>query len=228
MSRYVLLKAGAEGVVLPDGTSRDAADAIDIASSTNATPIQVNTSAAHGLSTGDLVFIADHATNTAANGLWPVTVVDADSFTLDDSVGNGVGGATGTVRSDIVELTDEQFSQLSPGAIDGDPLLDLGIAPSLSGDEVTRQGGAATTTATAPVALTSTAPAALTSAQIAGGESPTEAEYNQLQADVAALRTVLAALRTDVSNIRTRQATVITELVGLDTAVSGAGKAVAP
>jgi len=42
--------------------------------------------------------------------------------------------------------------------------------------------------------------AALTSAQITGGQDPTEAEYNALQADVAALRTVvnslLAKLRT--------------------------------
>lgn len=36
--------------------------------------------------------------------------------------------------------------------------------------------------------------AALTSAQISGGESPTEAEFNALQADVAALRTKLNAL----------------------------------
>lgn len=38
------------------------------------------------------------------------------------------------------------------------------------------------------------APAALTSAQIAGGESPTEAEHNALQTDVANLRATVAAL----------------------------------
>lgn len=41
---------------------------------------------------------------------------------------------------------------------------------------------------------------ALTSAQITGGESPTEAEHNALQTDVAAIRTkvnaLLASLRT--------------------------------
>lgn len=36
--------------------------------------------------------------------------------------------------------------------------------------------------------------AALTSAQISGGEPPTEAEYNALQADLAATRTVLNSL----------------------------------
>jgi hypothetical protein len=36
--------------------------------------------------------------------------------------------------------------------------------------------------------------AALTSAQITGGESPTEAEHNALQTDVAAIRTKLNAV----------------------------------
>ena len=36
--------------------------------------------------------------------------------------------------------------------------------------------------------------AALTSAQIAGGEPPTQAEHNQVQADLAATRTVLNSL----------------------------------
>jgi hypothetical protein len=67
-----------------------------IASSTNASPITITTSAAHGYSTGDKVTIIGHLVNTAANGQWTITVVDADEFTLDGSVGNGVGVATGT------------------------------------------------------------------------------------------------------------------------------------
>lgn len=71
-----------------------------IASSTNATPIVV-TATAHGFSNGDIVYIGDHATNTAANGLWAISGVAANTFNLTDyitganSVGNGVGGATG-------------------------------------------------------------------------------------------------------------------------------------
>jgi hypothetical protein len=42
------------------------------------------------------------------------------------------------------------------------------------------------------------APGALTSAAITGGESPTEAEHNALQADVAALRTTVAAILTSL------------------------------
>jgi hypothetical protein len=67
-----------------------------IASSTNASPIKITTAAAHGYSTGDKVSIIGHLVNTAANGQWTITVVDADEFTLNGSVGNGVGVATGT------------------------------------------------------------------------------------------------------------------------------------
>lgn len=72
----------------------DGATVRAITSSTNATPIVV-TSTAHGLSTGDEIVLSGHATNTAANGTWIVTKLTADTFSLDDSVGNGIGGATG-------------------------------------------------------------------------------------------------------------------------------------
>jgi hypothetical protein len=70
-------------------------------SSTSGTPIVV-TKAGHGLVTGDTIIINGHTTNTKANGVWDVTVSGND-FTLlnadgTNSVGNGTGGATGTVR----------------------------------------------------------------------------------------------------------------------------------
>jgi hypothetical protein len=69
----------------------------NIASSTNATPIAITCSVAHGRTTGDYVCIAGHTTNTKANGtIWKITVTSSTAFTLDTSVGNGVGGATGT------------------------------------------------------------------------------------------------------------------------------------
>lgn len=71
-----------------------------IASSTNATPIVV-TSTSHGFTNGDIVSITGHTTNTAANGIWAIASVAANTFALTDpitggnAVGNGVGGATG-------------------------------------------------------------------------------------------------------------------------------------
>lgn len=68
-----------------------------IASSTNATPIVV-THTAHGSSNGDTRIISGHTTNTNANGTWTVANVTANTYELVGSVGNGVGGASGTSR----------------------------------------------------------------------------------------------------------------------------------
>ena len=85
-----------------------------ITSSTNATPIVV-TATAHGYATGDLVTINGHATNTAANGTWTVTKITNDTFSLDGSVGNGIGGATGcrAVAAKIAHSLDYSHCQVS-------------------------------------------------------------------------------------------------------------------
>ena len=80
----------------------------NISSSTNATPIVVTTSAAHDFTEGDHVYVSGHATNTQANGVRAVHVIDGFNIALYTSVssaglsgaiaGNGVGGATGTVQ----------------------------------------------------------------------------------------------------------------------------------
>lgn len=77
--------------------------AVIISSSTNATPIVITTSAAHGLVAGDYVSIASHTTNTNANGIWKVgTVPTATTFQIlqidgSNTTGNGVGPGTGNV-----------------------------------------------------------------------------------------------------------------------------------
>ncbi len=84
VKKYTLLSAG---------------KVVAIASSTNASPIEITTSGAHGLSTGDKVTINGHTTNTSANGSWTIIKVDATKFTLTDSVGVGIGGASGCVAN---------------------------------------------------------------------------------------------------------------------------------
>lgn len=79
-----------------------------IVSSTNATPIVITLSGANytalAPAVGDTLIVNGHTTNTKANGVWKisavngsttVTIVNADGT---NSVGNGVGGASGTVR----------------------------------------------------------------------------------------------------------------------------------
>jgi hypothetical protein len=66
-----------------------------IASSTNASPIVVTFGSAPGYITGDTIEIEGHTTNTAANGQWQVTKTGSTTYALNNSTGNGVGGATG-------------------------------------------------------------------------------------------------------------------------------------
>lgn len=68
-----------------------------ITSSTNASPIVI-TLASHGYTTGDTVVVTGHTTNTNANGTWEIINLTSSTFSLTGSTGNGVGGATGTVR----------------------------------------------------------------------------------------------------------------------------------
>lgn len=71
---------------------------VAIASSTNANPIVVTTSANHGLLSGDTITISGHQANTAANGTGlVVTVLSNTSFSIPVA-GVAVGGATGTVQ----------------------------------------------------------------------------------------------------------------------------------
>lgn len=59
----------------------DAVTPTTITSSTDATPIVV-TATAHGLKTGQQVMIYGHTTNIAANGVWQVGAVTANTFAL--------------------------------------------------------------------------------------------------------------------------------------------------
>jgi len=84
-----------------------------IASSTNASPIVV-TSTAHGFSNGDVVTVYGHAVDTAANGTWVVGSVTANTLALcgywdgttcqNPSTGNGVGAATGFLSAQVGRL----------------------------------------------------------------------------------------------------------------------------
>jgi hypothetical protein len=68
-----------------------------ITAATNASPIAITTSTAHGLATGDTVFIAGALGNTAANGAWLIVKTGASAFTLNGSVGSGAWTSGGIV-----------------------------------------------------------------------------------------------------------------------------------
>ena len=73
--------------------------AIGITSSTAANPTVIQTSAPHGLTSGDLVDVTDHHTNTGANCFGQtISVVDSTHFSIPvDTHTYSAGGATGFV-----------------------------------------------------------------------------------------------------------------------------------
>lgn len=68
-----------------------------VSGATNASPIQITTSTAHSLVTGQSVAIHSVTGNTNANGTFTVTVTGSNTFTLNGSTGNGAYGGGGTV-----------------------------------------------------------------------------------------------------------------------------------
>lgn len=81
-------------------TILDGVTPVAVTSSTDATPIVV-TATAHGFSTGDLVLIYGHTTNIAANGIYRITKLTDNTFSLQDKdtdadiAGSGGGAGSG-------------------------------------------------------------------------------------------------------------------------------------
>lgn len=113
--------------IIPDA---NAAGAQVITVATNASPAVI-TIAGHGLSSGDVLFVAGTTGNTAINGLRKAVVIDANTFSMTDFFtgsavnGNGVMGGSptaarievGITPDDCVDLlaTCERNKLLAPG-----------------------------------------------------------------------------------------------------------------
>jgi hypothetical protein len=109
---------GASGAVSGGSGSAAPLETGSVTGATNASPIVV-TSASHGLATGAYVKVASVGGNTAANGSFAVTAVDANSFSLDGSTGNGSytsGGTWKTAGLFKVTLTGSVLSSLAAGS----------------------------------------------------------------------------------------------------------------
>lgn len=126
-----------------------------ITSSTNASPIVITT-IAHTLATGDYVGISGHTTNTAANGVWRITVISGTTFSLTGSTGNGVGGAAGVtykLSSQMLTLTTPVTAMIS----DCDSIWTAGSStvPTVEVNTASKEGiGAAKLTITTPATST--------------------------------------------------------------------------
>jgi hypothetical protein len=95
------------GGVLPDLVPDTPLGVATITNATNATPIAITTSAAHGFTTGQLVVIQGVGGNTNANSAYKITVTGATTFTLDGSAGNAAytSGGSASVLETFVPKT---------------------------------------------------------------------------------------------------------------------------
>jgi hypothetical protein len=108
---------------------------VSIISSTNTTPIVVTAGTPgdqHGFVVGQTVTVADHLVNTNANGSWVISAVGGTTsggtgttLTLTGSVGNGVGGATGTVYAPGFYLDGDAVSSGTLVNLDNEVMVDL-------------------------------------------------------------------------------------------------------
>ena len=125
-----------------------------ITATTNATPVQVTTSVAHGYFSNDQVFIS--GTGIAAiNGSWVITVNGTNTFTLNSSSAPGSTSATGTVVDTAlapppsIPLDGETFTMTTMGAVIQN-LLDRTAFLNLNAMGMSYQGFSSSGTFTAP------------------------------------------------------------------------------
>ncbi len=116
----------------------DAVTPVAVTSSTDATPIVV-TATSHGFSTGDRVLIYGHTTNIAANGIFKVTNLTANTFSLQDEFSNanvaGSGGGSGSsglcVKAPPILLISDFRNVILQVGTTGTATMTLKIAGSL-------------------------------------------------------------------------------------------------
>jgi len=82
----------------------------NVSAATNASPIQITTTTAHSLVTGQTATIASVGGNTAANGNFVVTVLNSTQFTLNGTTGNGAYTSGGIVTGNAILNTSSQTS----------------------------------------------------------------------------------------------------------------------
>lgn len=91
------------------GVAKFASITNTVAGATNATPIVITTAAAHGLSMGMVVVVADIVGNIDANNTWFIEVLSDTTFSLLQSVGlsDYVSGGTAVKRDDYADMPDD-------------------------------------------------------------------------------------------------------------------------
>ena len=123
-------------------TLLDAVTPVAVTSSTDATPIVV-TATSHGLATGDRVMIYGHTTNVAANGIYKVTKLTANTFSLQDEIsgasvagsGSGAGSSGVCLKAPAVPLVENFVNAILQVGTTGTATTTVKVAGSLGKPE---------------------------------------------------------------------------------------------
>jgi len=115
---------------IPEATAGGTFGGVGITSSTNASPIVVQTTAPHGAQDGDTVRVEGHQGNTAANGLWLASVVDSTHVALLTSTGTSTGSGVGTATG---QFYDYAINPLLTIPSDGDLANGASVKPAFAG-----------------------------------------------------------------------------------------------
>lgn len=152
-------------------TATEPTATVNVTAATNATPIVITTSAAHGWSTGDEIELASVGGNTNANGYRRITVTSTTQFSLQDLFGNNVAGngaytSGGTARKwtwttstpNLASKTTARYGRLTNGTTTTGTLLVTALGSLRCNVVARRESYAITTAASGPATVVLTQP----------------------------------------------------------------------
>lgn len=98
---------------------RDSATTLTVTGATNATPIEITTSVAHGLDSNSQIELMGVIGPVGVNGQWFITVTAANKFTLNGSVAGGAYSSGGTAIVASTNFSPMQEGRQDRGVVDG-------------------------------------------------------------------------------------------------------------
>lgn len=141
---------GTSALQTPGGMANTASTTYSVSAASNASPISIVTTSTNALFTGQWVNITGVAGNTAANGIWSITVVSNTNFTLNGSTGNGAYTGGGTISTTAFSGPTNLWEGTPVLAVGNDGYTAAQVSTTLTGDAFF------TTTTNNPFTLTST------------------------------------------------------------------------
>jgi Tc toxin complex TcA C-terminal TcB-binding domain/Neuraminidase-like domain len=109
---FALNGSAGNGAWTGGGTISPLVSSVAVTQATNATPIVITTAAPHGFASGARVSVDAVQGNTAADGVFTVTVGSPTTITLEGSEGNGnwtAGGTVALAMGDTLQISDDVF-----------------------------------------------------------------------------------------------------------------------